>query len=305
MIRSINTHFIALSCASILSFAFAHVQGQELNCRVQVIAPQIANVESSIFESMEENIQEFMNGRRWTDDQILFEERIECSFQITISEAPSATTFKGTLQVQSSRPVYNSDYNTSMLLVNDSDFDISWDGSSTIQFSIDQYRDNLSSVLAYYAYMVLGMDYDSMGLESGTPYYLKAQTIVANAQNSGPSGWKASQGQQNRYWLVENMLSQTFRPVRNCLYYYHRMGLDQLFDDVERGRLAMADALIEMRQTHRIRPSSYNLQLFFLAKSDEILKVFGPAPEAEKTRLLPVLKQMDPGNISKYDSIFS
>ena len=283
----------------------ARVQAQELNCRVQVIAPQIANVESSIFESMEENIQEFMNGRRWTNDQILFEERIECSFQITISEAPSPTSFKGTLQVQSSRPVYNSDYNTSLLLVNDNDFDIAWDGSSNIQFSIDQYRDNLSSVLAYYAYMVLGMDYDSMGLDSGTPFYVKAQTIVANAQNSGPSGWKASQGQQNRYWLVENMLSQTFRPVRNCLYYYHRMGLDQLFDDVERGRLAMADALIEMRQTHRIRPSSYNLQLFFLAKSDEILKVFGPAPEAEKARLLPVLKQMDPGNISKYDSIFS
>jgi len=295
----------AVAVSSTLFLNVARVQAQELNCRVQVIAPQIANVESSIFESMEENIQEFMNGRRWTNDQILFEERIECSFQITISEAPSPTSFKGTLQVQSSRPVYNSDYNTSLLLVNDNDFDIAWDGSSNIQFSIDQYRDNLSSVLAYYAYMVLGMDYDSMGLESGTPFYVKAQTIVANAQNSGPSGWKASQGQQNRYWLVENMLSQTFRPVRNCLYYYHRMGLDQLFDDVERGRLAMADALIEMRQTHRIRPSSYNLQLFFLAKSDEILKVFGPAPEAEKARLLPVLKQMDPGNISKYDSIFS
>ena len=295
----------AVAVSSTLFLNVARVQAQELNCRVQVIAPQIANVESSIFESMEENIQEFMNGRRWTNDQILFEERIECSFQITISEAPSPTSFKGTLQVQSSRPVYNSDYNTSLLLVNDNDFDIAWDGSSNIQFSIDQYRDNLSSVLAYYAYMVLGMDYDSMGLDSGTPFYVKAQTIVANAQNSGPSGWKASQGQQNRYWLVENMLSQTFRPVRNCLYYYHRMGLDQLFDDVERGRLAMADALIEMRQTHRIRPSSYNLQLFFLAKSDEILKVFGPAPEAEKARLLPVLKQMDPGNISKYDSIFS
>ena len=190
-----------------------------------------------------------------------------------------------------------------MLLVNDGDFEIAWDGSSNIQFSIDQYRDNLSSILAYYAYMILGMDYDSMALDGGTAHYLKAQTIVANAQNSGPTGWKASQGNQNRYWLVENMLSQTCRPVRNCLYYYHRLGLDQLFDDVEAGRLAMADALIEMRQTHRIRPSSYNLQLFFLAKSDEILKVFGPAPEAEKTRLLPVLKQMDPGNISKYDSI--
>lgn len=276
---------------------------QELNCRVQVIAPQIANIEASIFESLEENIQEFMNGRRWTNDDFQFEERIECTMQITISEAPSSTSFRGNIQVQSSRPVYNSDYNSAMLLVNDGDFEISWDGSSNIQFSIDQYRDNLSSILAFYSYMILGMDYDSMALDGGTAHYLKAQTIVANAQNSGPTGWKASQGNQNRYWLVENMLSQTFRPVRNCLYYYHRMGLDQLFDDVEAGRLAMADALIEMRQTHRIRPSSYNLQLFFLAKSDEILKVFGPAPEAEKTRLLPVLKQMDPGNISKYDRI--
>lgn len=281
----------------------AKSHAQELNCRVQVIAPQIANVEASIFESLEENIQEFINGRRWSNDEFLFEERIECTMQITISEAPSPTSFRGNIQVQSSRPVFNSDYNSAMLLVNDGDFEITWDGSSNIQFSLDQYRDNLSSILAYYAYMILGMDYDSMSLEGGTPYYLKAQTIVANAQNSGPTGWKASQSQQNRYWLVENMLSQTFRPVRNCLYYYHRMGLDQLFDDVEQGRLAMADALIEMRQTHRIRPSSYNLQLFFLAKSDEILKVFGPAPDAEKTRLLPVLKQMDPGNISKYDSI--
>ncbi|MDA0303898.1 MAG: DUF4835 family protein [Bacteroidetes bacterium] len=294
---------IAWFFAAIAAIGSSSVQGQELNCRVQLIAPQIANVEGSIFESLEEAIQEFVNGRRWSNDDFLFEERIECNIQITISEAPTATSFKGSIQVQSSRPVYNSDYNTPMLLVNDGDFEIAWDGSSNIQFSPDQYRDNLSSILAYYAFMVLGMDYDSMVLDGGTPYYLKAQTIVANAQNAGPSGWKASQGQQNRYWLVENMLSQTFRPVRNCLYYYHRMGLDRLYDDVERGRLTMADALIEMRQTHRIRPSSYNLQLFFLAKSDEILKVFGPAPDAEKTRLLPVLKQMDPGNISKYDSI--
>jgi hypothetical protein len=278
------------------------VHGQELNCQVSVISPQIANVENTIFESLEDAIQEFMNGRRWTNDDFRLEERIECTMQITISEAPSPTSFKGTLQVQSSRPVYNSDYKTPILLVNDGDFEITWDGSSTIQFSLDQHRDNLSSILAYYAYMILGMDYDSMALEGGTDHYLKAQTVVANAQSAGNLGWKASQGQQNRYWLVENMLSQTFRPVRNCLYNYHRMGLDRLYDDLERGRLTMADALIELRNTHRIRPSSYNLQLFFLAKVDEILKVFGPAPEPERARLLPVLKQMDPGNINKYDN---
>jgi len=149
-------------------------------------------------------------------------------------------------------------------LVNDNDFDIAWDGSSNIQFSIDQYRDNLSSVLAYYAYMVLGMDYDSMGLDSGTPFYVKAQTIVANAQNSGPSGWKASQGQQNRYWLVENMLSQTFPSCSQLPLLLSPHGTGPTVSmTLNAGRLAMADALIEMRQTHRIRPSSYNLQLFF------------------------------------------
>lgn len=277
------------------------VSGQELRCEVSVIAPQVANVEASIFESLEEAVREFMNGRKWTGDDFLFEEKIECTMQITVSEAVNPTSFKGSLQVQSSRPVFNSDYKTPMLLVIDGDFEFQWDGSSTIQFSPDQYRDNLSSVLAYYAYMILGMDYDSFALEGGTPHYIKAQTIVANAQNSGRSGWKAGQSQQNRYWLVENMLSQTFRPVRSCLYHYHRKGWDLVFDGVEDARLTMADALIEMRQTHRIRPSSYNLQLFFLAKSDEILQLFGPAPTPEKQRLLPVLKQMDPGNISKYD----
>jgi len=298
MIRSI-AFFSVLFCSLATSRALA----QELNCRVEVIAPQISNVEASIFELLEERITEFVNGRRWTNDNFRLEERIECTMQITISDAPTPTTFKGNVQVQSSRPVYNSDYNTPLLLVNDNDFEIVWDGSSTIQFSPGQHRDNLSSFLAYYAYMILGMDYDSMAQDGGTDYYVQAQAIVANAQSTGSSGWKASQNQQNRYWLVENMLSQTFRPVRNCLYNYHRLGLDRLYEDVERARLTMADALIEMRATHRIRPSSYNLQLFFLAKSDEILKVFGPAPDVEKTRLLPVLKQMDPGNISKYDSI--
>lgn len=289
--------------ATLLSGALAAGTAQELNCTVNVIAPQISNLEATVIESLESSIREFINGRRWTSDEFRMEERIECTMQLTITEAVNPTNFKGNLQIQSSRPVYNSDYKTPMFFVNDGDFEFVWDGSSVIQFMPDQFRDNLSSVLAFYAYMILGMDYDSMGLEGGTDQFLKAQTIVANAQNAPQAGWKASQSQQNRYWLVENMLSQTFRPVRSCIYHYHRLGMDRLYDDVDKARMTIADALIEMRQTHRIRPSSYNLQLFFLAKSDEILKVFGPAPEPEKTRLLPVLKQMDPGNISKYDSI--
>ena len=279
------------------SFSYA----QELNCTVTVIAPQIGNVDASRFEALEDGIREFINGRRWTNDNFDFEERIECAIQITINEAIGTSVFKGSMQVQSSRPVYNSDYNTAVLLVNDGDIQFKWLDNSNILFSPGQHRDNLSSLLAYYAYMILGMDYDTFSPEGGTPHFLQAQSIVANAQNASERGWRSSQGKQNRYWLVENHLSQTFRPVRNCLYNYHRKGLDVLFSDVEGARLTMAEALIDMRSTNRIRPGSYNIQIFFSAKSDEILNVFEPAPDAERTRLLPILKQLDPGNIQSYD----
>ena len=274
---------------------------QELNCTVQVIAPQIANVEASVFESLEDGIRGFMNGRRWTNDNFEFDELIECTMQITITESIGNTRFSGSIQVQSNRPVYNSDYKTPMLFVIDGDFEFVWINGASILFNPGQHRDNLSSILAYYAYMILGLDYDSFGLEAGSEYFLKAQTIVANAQNSGGQGWLAGQGKQNRYWLIENLLSQTFRPLRLCMYNYHRRGFDLLESDLEGARLNIADALIEMRSTNRIRPGSFNLQVFFLAKSDEIIKLFSPAPEAERVRLLPVLKQMDPGNISQYD----
>ena len=301
-LRSWTTQAIRLAVAC-LAWVVVSTTGraQELNCTVTVIAPQISNVDVSRFDALEDGIREFMNGRRWTNDNFEFEERIECTLQLTVSEAIGSTVFKGSMQVQSSRPVFNSDYNTPVLLVNDGDIQFEWLDNSTILFNPGQHRDNLSSLLAYYAYMILGMDYDTFSLEGGTPHFLQAQAIVANAQNAGERGWKASQGKQNRYWLVENHLSQTFRPVRICLYNYHRKGLDVLFQDIEGGRLTIAESLIDMRSTNRIRPGSYNIQVFFLSKSDEIINIFSPAPDAERGRLLPILKQLDPGNIQSYD----
>ncbi|MGB2039829.1 MAG: DUF4835 family protein [Flavobacteriales bacterium] len=301
-LRSWTTQAIRLAVAC-LAWVVVSTTGraQELNCTVTVIAPQISNVDVSRFDALEDGIREFMNGRRWTNDNFEFEERIECTLQLTVSEAIGSTVFKGSMQVQSSRPVFNSDYNTPVLLVNDGDIQFEWLDNSTILFNPGQHRDNLSSLLAYYAYIILGMDYDTFSLEGGTPHFLQAQAIVANAQNAGERGWKASQGKQNRYWLVENHLSQTFRPVRICLYNYHRKGLDVLFQDIEGGRLTIAESLIDMRSTNRIRPGSYNIQVFFLSKSDEIINIFSPAPDAERGRLLPILKQLDPGNIQSYD----
>ena len=191
-----------LVIATLLSvLTTTQASGQELNCSVHVMAPRIANVEASVFESLEDGVREFMNGRRWTNDNFNFEERIECTMQINISEALSATRFSGSIQVQSNRPVYGADYKSPILFVNDGDFEIDWVNGTAINFNVGMYRDNLSSILAYYAYMILGMDYDSFGMEAGTDYYLKAQQIVANAQNASGTGWRASQGKQNRYWL--------------------------------------------------------------------------------------------------------
>ena len=305
-LRSWTTQALRLAVACLAWVVMSTTgRAQELNCTVTVIAPQISNVDVSRFDALEDGIREFMNGRRWTNDNFEFEERIECTLQLTISEAVGSTVFKGSMQVQSSRPVFNSDYNTPVLLVNDGDIQFEWLDNSTILFNPGQHRDNLSSLLAYYAYMILGMDYDTFSLEGGTPHFLQAQAIVANAQNAGERGWKASQGKQNRYWLVENHLSQTFRPVRICLYNYHRKGLDVLFQDIEGGRLTIAESLIDMRSTNRIRPGSYNIQVFFLSKSDEIINIFSPAPDAERGRLLPILKQLDPGNIQSYDQNLS
>lgn len=281
------------------------LSAQELNMQVSVIAPQIANVEKSIFETLESSVQEFMNGRKWTNDFFEFDERIECSMQITISEAPSQSQFRGSIQIQSSRPIYNSDYNAALMSLNDQDVDFVFLPNTIIQFSIDQHRDNLSSMLAYYAFMIIGMDYDSFSEEGGTDYFLKAQTIVANAQTAGQPGWKASEGNQNRFHLVENLLSQTFRPLRQCMYRYHRHGMDIAYDQPELARKEMSDALLSLRNIHKIRPSSYNLQVFFFAKADEIINMFDPAPQEEKLRLYNLLTTVDPGNISKYDKMMN
>lgn len=276
---------------------------QELNCKVTVIAPQVALTDPALFNTMEEAIQNFMNGRKWTNDNFEFDERIDCNLQITISEANSSSKFSGSVQIQSSRPIYNSDYKTSLFSTNDQDFQIDFLQNTMLQFSLDQHRDNLSSILAFYAYLIIGLDYDSYEDEGGTPHLLKAQTIVANAQNAGEAGWKASEGNQNRYWLIENVLSQTFKPFRKCMYRYHRHGFDKMYVDPEGGRQEIADALIGLRNTHKIRPGNYNFQTFFFGKSDEIVNLFKPAPQEEKLRVYNVLKQIDPGNIPKYEKM--
>jgi hypothetical protein len=277
---------------------------QELNCDVTIIPPQLVTTDPAIFQSMETDFEQFLNARKWTNDNFSLEERIECNIQITIETQANARLFQATLQVGSSRPVYNSDYKTPILSLNDRNFDFIYDENTLIQWSSDQHRDNLSSTLAYYAYLIIGMDYDSFSMEGGNEALLLCQTIVSNAQTAPDPGWRANEkNNQNRYWLIENLMAQTFKPLRECMYNYHRLGMDKLESNPEAARKVIGDALVTLRSIHKIKPSSYNLQVFFYAKSDEIVNLFKPTPVAEKQRIYDLLKQIDPGNISKYENL--
>lgn len=280
------------------------VSSQELQCDVTIIQPRVMISGPEIFQVMESTIEEFLNTRRWSRDDWNPKERIECTMQITIEQQINQRQFKGSIQVSSSRPVYNSNYKTPVVSLNDRDFEFTFQENTLIQWSVDQHRDNLSSVLAFYANLILAMDYDTFSMEGGTDYYVICQTIVSNAQNTAEPGWRSNErGQQNRFWLIENIVTQTFKPLRECLYYYHRQGLDKLYTELPQARLAIGDALDLLRSIHRIKPSSYNMQVFFYAKGDELVSLYKPLKPTEKQTVYELCKLLDPGNINKYEKM--
>jgi hypothetical protein len=280
------------------------LNAQELNATVNVLIPQQVISPPEFFNTMKSTITEFLNGRKWSKDTWQNSERIQCTFQITIEQQVDNRSFRGSLQVTSSRPVYNSDYKTSVLNINDRDFEFVFQENTMIQWSNDQHRDNLSSVLAFYANLILAMDYDTFAMEGGTDYYLNCQTIINNAQNAAEPGWRSNEkGRQNRFWLIENILSQSFKPIREFLYNYHRKGLDKLYINQAEAITAMSTAIDALNDVHRIKPSSYNMQVLFYAKSDEIVNIYKPRAIDEKKAVTEMCKLLDPGNISKYEKI--
>jgi len=280
------------------------VNAQELNATVNVLIPQQVISPPEFFNTMKSTITEFLNGRKWSKDTWQNNERIQCTFQITIEQQVDNRSFKGSLQVTSSRPVYNSDYKTSLLNINDRDFEFVFQENTMIQWSNDQHRDNLSSVLAFYANLILAMDYDSFAMEGGTDHYLTCQAIINNAQNAAEPGWRSNEkGRQNRFWFIENILSQSFKPIREFLYHYHRKGLDKLYLDQAEAIASMSAALDGLNDVHRIKPSSYNMQVLFYAKSDEIVNIYKPRAMDDKKQVAENCKLLDPGNISKYERI--
>ncbi len=279
------------------------VSAQELRCNVSISSQKIQGANRNLFRTMQSDIYEFMNNRKWTDHVYSYDEKIKCNIQIRLDEQIAADEFRGSIQVQLTRPVFNSSYETTILNIKDNDFHCRYVEYQPLEFNETSNRDNLTNILAYYAYMILGFDYDSFSPEGGTEYFEKAQSIVNNSQNASQKGWKAFESERNRYWLVENILNQSYSDYRNCMYQYHRQGLDLMSDRPDEGRANIANSLRDIQKVFRRRPNVYILQVFFDAKADELVNIFSKSYPDERNRVMAILTEVDPSNGGKYEKI--
>lgn len=294
---------------TIFLFISSVISSQELNCQVTVLSDaklEVSSVEQEIFTQMKQTVFEFMNNTKWTKDKFSVEERINCNIQIQINAIPSPGVYEGTMQIQSSRPAFKSTYNTTAFNFVDMDISFPFTRNSVLIYAPNQFRDNITSVLAFYAYYILGVDYDSMSLKGGNPFFVEAQQIVANAQSSNIKGWMSNEtSKKNRYWLIDNTLHQLFEPLRECNYEYNRKGLDQLFENKDLARKNMFNALNKLNKISTTRPNSINVSIFVQAKTSELKNLFYDASLTEKTDLVNLLKKIDAVNSSKYQEILN
>lgn len=291
---------------SFLFFVFCIVStaacAQDLNARVQILAPQIPNANKRILDVLEVSIKDFLNGRRWTADALQPQERIDCNFVITVTEWDgSSANFKAEAQIQSSRPIYNSNYNSTILNLNDKEFTFSYSEGQALDYSDQNYLTNLTSLLAFYAYIITGMDYDTFSKLGGTPYFQKAQTVLNNAQNAPNPGWKAHENLRNRFWLIENLMNKTYNPIRESMYDYHRDGLDVMAENPSKGRKAIYAVLPQLQKIDKQKQGAILNQVFFTAKSDELINILSDAEQQEKLKAFTILSTIDPANALKYE----
>jgi len=278
---------------------------QELRCSVSVTAAKITGANKEIFQSMQMDLYEFMNNRKWTNHNYTTNERIECSFNIQINKQISSDEYEAMITVQSKRTAFNSSYKSTILNIRDENFRFNYKEFQTIEFAEQANKDNLTSVLAYYSYVILGFDYDTYSLYGGTEYFEKARQICSESQNfpGAKNGWRAFESDYNRYWLVENVLNKAYVSYRECMYNYHRKGIDAMADGLEAGRAEIAESLRLIQKVFRARSRLYILQTFFDAKSAELVSIFSQSYPDEQTRVVQILSECDPTNAARYDKI--
>lgn len=281
---------------------------QELKARVTIVSNRVGNtVNQNVFRTLQTALNNFMSNRKWTTDNFAPNERIECNFLLNLEPTSDLNVYNASLTVQAARPVYNSSYLSPIINYQDENVAFKYVEFQQLEFNenrvsgSDGQASNLTAVFAYYAYMILGFDYDSYSPRGGDVYFQKAQNIVNNApEGRNVSGWKAFDGTRNRYWLVENMLNSRYTIMHDVYYNYYRMGLDKFYSDESTGRTEVLNVLNLLNNFNTDNPNKMINQFFFQGKSTEFIKIFSRAPQQDKARASELLQRLDLTNASKY-----
>ncbi len=281
------------------------VAAQELNCRVTINSEQVQTSDRQIFDDMETSFQQFLNDTEWSPDIFEGNEKINCNVIITLQNTQTLGNFTGTAQIQTARPVYNSNYESILLNYADRDWQFDYVESMPLNFNDNTYTTNLTSLLAFYAYLILGVDYDSFGNLAGTPYLQQALNVVNNAQTSNRPGWDALGSTRNRYWLIENLTNQQMQGIREGIYEYHRLALDQFQEDPAKSREVIVGVLEKLQQVKRTYPNSILVISFLDAKTDELINIFSEGDLNIRRRAFELMTSLDPSKRTQFEVILN
>jgi hypothetical protein len=276
---------------------------QELRCVVNINSTQIQTSDRGVFKDMKQAIEQFMNTRKWTNDSYKQHERINCSMLITITKMPSIGNFQATVQIQSARPVFNSTYSSLLFNFADRDWEFGYIESQPLEFNDNNFTSDLTSFLAVYAYLILGIDYDSFSELGGTPYFQRAQQVVINAQSGGRAGWTALGSTRNRYWIVENYNSAQMLDLRKAMYTYHRLALDTFEKEPDKSRDLILKGLRDIKKVRDVNPNAILVISFLDAKGKELANLFSSGNLQVRREVYDIVTQMDPSNRSAYEKI--
>ena len=286
----------------VVLLTLVHVNAQELDCSITVNADKVPGSNKQIFTTLENSLNEFVNQKRWTNFNYKPQERITCNFTITILEQ-KGSDFKGHIQIQSSRPVYNSSYLTPVFNFKDNNFSFQYAEFEPLQFNENQFESNLVSVISFYVYTILGFDGDTFSLNGGTPHFKRAQDIVVQAQQSGFVGWNQNDGTGTRFTLVDNLLSPTYNLFRKTMYEYHLKGLDGMSNDNSKSKLIIAKSLEGLKSIYEVRPNAFLLRVFMDSKATEIVSIYSDGPRFDTFKLKEDLLKISPVNATKWNEI--
>ncbi len=282
------------------------LSAQEVRCNLTVNTAQVSggSVQLDVIESFERQVNEFLNERRWTNDVLKENEKIEFSMLINIQETNGSGVFKAQTQIQTVRPVYKSGYNTAVFSFKDDQFEFSFTQMDVLNFNIQNSGEsNLTAMLAYYVYIVLAYDYETFSPFGGKKYFDLAMNIANQNQNSPYAGWQPLENDKNRYWIVQNMIQPRYENINKCLYMYHRKGLDQMHSNPAEGRKKIMEALELLQKVYEDVPDVVNIQIFFNAKSSEIISIFKEGSLDEKKKVIALLDKIYPTNTQNWSKI--